>query len=102
MSTLQEVKEFQKRERAKHKVGRMSAPHGFCEQCERALTRIEARDRSHKCTKHPAKELAASGAKAITTFERACNKAEKTDTGDAWDLLYTLRSTFNEIEAQLS
>ena len=52
-------------------------------------------------TTHPAKELAASGAKAITTFERACNRAEKTDTGDAWDLLYTLRATFNEIEAQL-
>ncbi len=69
---LQEVKEFQKRERAKRKAG-----------------------------KHPAAKLAAHAAKAITRFERTCNCAEATDTGDAWDLLYTLRSTFNEIDAQL-
>lgn len=84
--------------------GIVSAPHGFCHQCDRALTRIEARDRSHKCArskKHPAAELAARGAKAITNFERACNRAEYTDTGNAWELLYSLRATFNEIEAQL-
>ena len=49
MNALDEARAFQKRERAKRKAGRMSAPHGFCHQCERALTRIEARDRSHKC-----------------------------------------------------
>ena len=58
-------------------------------------------DRLREVSKE-AKQLAASGVKAINTFERACNIAEKTDTGDAWDLLLALRQTLNEIEARLS
>uniref|UniRef100_A0A6M3KHN5 Uncharacterized protein n=1 Tax=viral metagenome TaxID=1070528 RepID=A0A6M3KHN5_9ZZZZ len=48
----------------------MSAPHGSCYKCEQALTRIEARDRSHVCAPHPLAEV-----KAFQKRERAKRKA---------------------------
>ncbi len=53
-----------------------------------------------KQARSTAGKIAMRAKRDIAAFERACKAADKTDTGDAWDLLYQLRAKLGEIEAQ--